>query len=106
MPVPAEGSRGEPLIGPVIELGHDVGNTIIGGAIYRGSSLPAFNGSYIFGDWSKSFIGSGDGSILVSTPPAGYGISRYPSAVNAITPQDNQMWTTQEFSIATNPTEG
>jgi len=98
---PTSGSRGEPLIGPVIELGHDVGNTIIGGAVYRGSALPVLNGSYIFGDWSKSFIGSGDGSLLVSTPPAGYGISRYPSAVNAITPQDNQMWTTQEFSIAT-----
>jgi glucose/arabinose dehydrogenase len=100
---PLVGSRGEPLIGPVIELGHDAGTTIIGGAIYRGRSLPAFNGSYIFGDWSKSFSGSGDGSLLVSTPPAGYGISGYPSALNAITPQDNQMWTTQEFSITTSP---
>jgi len=98
---PVVGSRGEPLIGPVIELGHDVGNTIIGGSVYRGSALQALNGSYIFGDWSKSFGGSGDGSILISTPPAGYTISSYPSAVNAITPKDNQMWTTQEFSITT-----
>ena len=62
---------------------------------------PLSTGSYIFGDWSKAFGGSGDGTILVSTPPAGYDISRYPSALNAITPQDNQMWTTQEFSIST-----
>jgi glucose/arabinose dehydrogenase len=98
---PVVGSRGEPLIGPIIELGHDAGNTIIGGSVYRGSALPALNGSYIFGDWSKSFGGSGDGSILVSTPPAGYTISSYPSAVKVITPKDNQMWTTQEFSIST-----
>jgi len=98
---PVVGSRGEPLIGPFIELGHDVGNTIIGGFVYRGSALPGLNGTYIYGAWSKAFGGSGDGTILISTPPAGYDISRYPSAINAITPQDNQMWTTQEVSIST-----
>ena len=98
---PFVGSRGEPLIGPIIELGHDAGTTIIGGFIYRGSELPAFNGTYIFGDWSTTFGGSGDGSVLVSTPPAGGTVSRYPSVLNAITPQDNQMWTTQEFRITT-----
>jgi hypothetical protein len=98
---PFTGSRGEPLIGPVIELGHDVGTTIIGGYIYRGSALQGLNGSYIFGDWSKSFGGSGDGTILVSTPPSGYDISRYPSALDAITQQDNRMWSTQEIWIST-----
>jgi glucose/arabinose dehydrogenase len=100
-PCPITGSHGEPLIGPVVELGHDVGATIIGGAVYRGTALPALNGSYIFGDWSKSFGGSGDGSLMVSTPPAGYNISSYPDELAAITPEDNQMWTTQELSITT-----
>jgi len=98
---PVTGPRGEPLIGPIVELGHDVGTTIIGGYIYRGSALPGLNGSYIFGDWSKAFGGSGDGTILVSTPPAGYDIGRYPAVLDAITPQDNQMWTTQEVRIST-----
>jgi glucose/arabinose dehydrogenase len=98
---PVAGPRGDPLTGPIIELGHDAGSTIVGGFIYRGSALPALNGTYIFGDWSKSFVGSGDGTILVSTPPAGHDISRYPSVLDAITPQDNQMWSTQEFSITT-----
>ncbi len=98
---PVTGSRREPLIGPIVELGHDMGTTIIGGSIYRGSALPGLNGSYIFGDWSKAFGGSGDGTILVSTPPAGYDIRRYPPALEAITPQDNQMWTTQEVRIST-----
>jgi glucose/arabinose dehydrogenase len=98
---PVIGSRGEPLIGPIVELGHDVGTTIIGGFIYRGSALPALNGTYIYGDWSKAFGGSGDGTILVSSPPAGYDISQYPSELNAITPPDNRMWSTQEVSITT-----
>jgi len=100
-PCPVVGSREEPLIGPVIELGHDVGNTVIGGFIYRGTALPEFRGKYIFGDWSTGFI-SGDGTLLVSTPPAGYEISMYPSSVANITPQDNRMWTTQEFRIVSN----
>jgi glucose/arabinose dehydrogenase len=98
---PVTGFRGEPLVGPVVELGHDVGNTIIGGFIYRGTAMPALNGAYIFGDWSKSFGGSGDGTILVSTPSAGYDISRYPSSLDAITPWDNRMWITQEVGITT-----
>ena len=98
---PVIGSRGEPLTGPIVELGHDVGTTIIGGFIYRGSALPALNGTYISGDWSKAFGGSGDGTLLVSAPPAGYDISRYPSELNAITPQDNRMWSTQEVTITT-----
>jgi hypothetical protein len=63
--------------------------------------MPEYRGKYIFGDWSTGFI-SGDGTLLVSTPPAGYEISMYPSSVANITPQDNRMWTTQEFRIVSN----
>ena len=101
-PCPVAGSRGEPLIGPIIELGHDVGNTIIGGFIYRGTALPGLAGTYIFGTWSTGFA-SGNGSLLVSTPPEGYDISLYPSSVASITPYDNRMWTTQEFRVVNIP---
>ena len=43
---------GQPLIGPVVELGHDVGNTVVGGVVYRGSALSSLQGAYIFGTWS------------------------------------------------------
>jgi glucose/arabinose dehydrogenase len=101
-PCPVAGSRGEPLIGPIIELGHDMGNTIIGGFIYRGTALPDLTGKYIFGTWSTGFV-SGDGTLLVSTPPEGYDISLYPASVVNITSLDNRMWTTQEFRIADSP---
>ncbi len=101
-PCRTTGTRGEPLIGPIIETGHDVGNTVAGGYIYRGAAIPELSGKYIFGTWSTVFT-RGDGAMLVSTPPNGYDISRYPAAVGNITPQDNRMWTTQELRIANNP---
>jgi hypothetical protein len=89
------------LIGPIIETGHDVGNTIVGGYVYRGSAIPGLAGNYISGQWSTGFT-QGDGTMLVSTPPVGYDISLYPPAVDAITPADNRMWTTREFRVTNN----
>ncbi|MGA2912360.1 MAG: PQQ-dependent sugar dehydrogenase [Methanoregula sp.] len=101
-PCPITGTRGEPLIGPIIETGHDVGNVVIGGYIYRGAAMPDLAGKYIFGEWSSGFS-SGDGTLLVSTPPDSYNIQLYPSVVDNITPSDNRMWTMQELRIANNP---
>jgi len=98
---PTTGSHGEQLIGPIIETGHDVGNTVVGGYIYRGTAMPDLTGNYIFGEWSSGFT-EGDGTLLVSTPPEGYDISIYPSVTGNITPRDNRMWSTQEFRIANN----
>ncbi len=99
---PVTGSHGEPLIGPIIETGHDIGNTVVGGYIYRGSAVPELTGKYIFGEWSTGFT-RGDGSLLVSTPPAGYDISLYPSTVMNITQSDNRLWSTQELRVVNNP---
>ncbi len=100
---PVMDSRGQSLTGPVIELGHDVGSVVIGGYIYRGTDMPELNGNYIFGDWSGTGIGGGGGRIFVSSPPSGYTIGMYPTSKGALTPQDNSMWSTREFSIVNNP---
>ena len=94
-PCATTGARGEPLIGPVVETGHDIGNTIVGGYIYRGTDVPALSGKYIFGMWSTGFT-SGDGSIYAATPPAGYDIRRYPASAKEVDQQDNRMWTFQK----------
>jgi glucose/arabinose dehydrogenase len=96
-------SSGKPLIGPVIELGHDVGPVIIGGYIYRGKDMPELNGSYIFGDWSGAGNGGAGGRIFISTPQMGYNISMYPSSPDTLTRQNNSMWSTREFNIVNNP---
>ena len=38
---------------PVAQYDHDDGTAIIGGYVYRGSSVPALRGQYIFGDTSR-----------------------------------------------------
>ncbi len=44
------------LIDPVAEYDHDEGSAIIGGFIYRGSTIPLLRGRYVFGDYSESFF--------------------------------------------------
>ncbi len=93
---------GQPLIGPVVELGHDVGNTVVGGVVYRGSNLTSLQqGSYIFGTWSNSFT-VGDGTLLVATPPAGLDTATLPDDAASLTPEQNAMWTTSELAVANN----
>jgi glucose/arabinose dehydrogenase len=97
---PVTGPRGEPLIGPIVELGHDIGNTIVGGAIYRGSSLTGWQGKYVSGTWTKGFGPSGDGTLLVSTPPAGFDTGSLQADASLLTTDQNRMWTTQQISVA------
>jgi glucose/arabinose dehydrogenase len=44
------------LIDPVAEYDHDEGSAIIGGFVYRGSTMTLLRGRYIFGDYSESFF--------------------------------------------------
>lgn len=44
------------LIDPVYEYDHSVGCSITGGVVYRGGSLPAFEGVYLFGDFCTGTI--------------------------------------------------
>ncbi len=93
---------GQPLIGPVVELGHDVGNTVVGGVVYRGSNLSALQGAYLFGTWSDSFA-AGNGTLLVATPPAGLDTATLPADAASLTPAENAMWSTSEMTVANNP---
>ncbi len=45
---------------PIVEYDHDVGVSVAGGYVYRGSQFPALVGKYVFGDWSlPDFSGNG-----------------------------------------------
>jgi glucose/arabinose dehydrogenase len=44
------------LIDPVAEYDHNVGNSITGGYVYRGTSLPDLAGHYVFGDFGSGRI--------------------------------------------------
>lgn len=70
---------GNPLIDPVIEMNNaqnPAGGiktlTVIGGNVYRGNSIPGFNGKYIFGSFSKA--GGPPTGELFMAQPAGPGL--------------------------------
>nr|PZN27772.1 MAG: glucose dehydrogenase [Chloroflexota bacterium] len=42
--------------GPVDEYGHDLGQSVTGGYVYRGASFPALQGVYFFGDFTSGRI--------------------------------------------------
>jgi glucose/arabinose dehydrogenase len=81
---PDNGTGGKPLRGPIIEYDHEVGIAVIGGYVYRGNLLPEFEGRYIFGDWSTTFL-SGNGTLFTARPPDSEGA----------------LWMIQELEIAT-----
>jgi glucose/arabinose dehydrogenase len=54
---------------PVAEYGHDEGSAITGGFVYRGATMPALTGVYVFGDFAS-------GTIWGLFPRAGGGFSR------------------------------
>ena len=97
------GYQGEPLIGPVVEYGHDVGNVIVGGEIYRGKDLPDFAGRYVFGSWSSpnNYV-TPNGILFVATPPDGWE-EKIPTSAKELTPEDNAMWTLQELKVTGPP---
>jgi glucose/arabinose dehydrogenase len=39
------------LVLPVIEYGHDLGCSLTGGFVYRGTAVPALSGRYVYGDF-------------------------------------------------------
>lgn len=48
------------LVWPVIQYDHDEGCSVTGGEIYRGSSVPALKGRYVFGDFCSGTLWSAE----------------------------------------------
>jgi glucose/arabinose dehydrogenase len=76
------------LLMPAIEYGNTnvmkdgKGLSITGGFVYRGKAIPSLVGSYVFGDWSKSFS-EPQGLLLVARPPS----------------QAGSMWTIEDVQV-------
>ncbi|HVL33028.1 MAG TPA: PQQ-dependent sugar dehydrogenase [Actinomycetota bacterium] len=72
---PSTGPRGDRLIDPVIEYNRNeiLGSVIIGGYVYRGSAVPALEGRYVFGDYSRDRI-KPDGTIFAAEVKSGDGL--------------------------------
>jgi glucose/arabinose dehydrogenase len=102
-PCPVTGARGEPLIGPIVELGHDMGTVIVGGFVYRGAAIPDLAGAYVFGDWSGAGGTGESGRLLIATPPPGFDPGTYPHTADRVTAEHNRMWTPREARVSGSP---
>jgi glucose/arabinose dehydrogenase len=72
---PNSSADGTTLIPPIVEYGHSnpggpQGLSVIGGHVYRGGAIGELAGRYIFGDWTRGFLGGPDGSLFVATQNA------------------------------------
>ena len=70
------------LTRPVTEYGHDLGCTVVGGYVYRGTRYPALAGAYLFADYCSGRIFAIDPSTddfrkPVQVGQAGNGISSF-----------------------------
>jgi glucose/arabinose dehydrogenase len=45
-----------PVVRPVAQYGRNVGNSVTGGYVYRGSAIPALRGRYVYGDWATGAL--------------------------------------------------
>jgi glucose/arabinose dehydrogenase len=57
-------ASGDPLIDPDAEYGRDLGASVTGGYVYRGTTVSALTGRYVFGDFVS-------GRIFAHTPGSG-----------------------------------
>jgi glucose/arabinose dehydrogenase len=80
---PTSDPYGNPLIDPIIQLNNaanpagGVATVIVGGYVYRGSTFPQLQGSYIFGSFSQA--GAADGKVYVAAPSSAAGLRNYMS---------------------------
>lgn len=75
------GADGKPLIDPILAYKNPngfrkdesaIGISVMGGYIYRGKAIPALQGQYVFGDWSRAWA-LPEGVFLLGHNPTGKG---------------------------------
>lgn len=68
---PTTAPNGDRLLPPIIQYDHYMGVVSVGGVAYRGKSAPAFQGKYLFADWSSDHDRPRGTLFVASPPPAG-----------------------------------
>jgi glucose/arabinose dehydrogenase len=78
---PTAGAGDEPLVDPVVEYSHaEIGIAVVGGYVYRGVSLPAFAGRYVFADFTRDWKGpvpTPRANLLIADPQP-EGVAEWP----------------------------
>jgi glucose/arabinose dehydrogenase len=72
---PGDDCRGDAFTPPVSEYGRELGCTVIGGYVYRGSQYPALVGAYLFADYCSGRIFAIDSGATELVAPVEVGSS-------------------------------
>ena len=62
------------LVFPKYNYGRNVGSTVIGGYVYRGSNMPGQRGRYFFGDEGSNWIKTADARTLKNRKTLGFSV--------------------------------
>ncbi|MEO8208568.1 MAG: PQQ-dependent sugar dehydrogenase, partial [Chloroflexota bacterium] len=80
---PGSGCDSAGLTTPKTEYGHDLGCTVIGGGVYRGTAQPLLSGGYVFADycsgriWAIPVASDGGGADPIQVGETGSGTSAF-----------------------------
>ncbi|MBL9169268.1 MAG: PQQ-dependent sugar dehydrogenase [Verrucomicrobiales bacterium] len=94
------GADGKPLIDPIIAYKNPngfrkdesaIGISVMGGYVYRGKAIPALQGRYVFGDWSRAWA-LPEGVFLLGTRPAGAEKSTWAMETLGVKIEDGLKW--------------
>jgi glucose/arabinose dehydrogenase len=66
---PSEGCEDPSFVLPVTEYGRDLGSTVIGGDVYRGSEQAGLAGGYVFADFGSGNVFVIDAAVEAPTKP-------------------------------------
>jgi glucose/arabinose dehydrogenase len=80
---PRVAPNGDTLRLPIAQYDHYKGVVAVGGVAYRGAAAPAFQGKYLFADWSYNHDQPRGTLFIASPPPAG----------------NRSMWNWQELTV-------
>lgn len=65
---PDAAPNGDPLLPPFAQYDHYMGVVSVGGVSYRGTTVPDFEGRYLFADWSSDHD-QPRGTLFIASPP-------------------------------------
>ena len=68
---PRVAPNGDVLLPPIAQYDHYKGVVSVGGVAYRGTTVPAFQGKYLFADWSWNHDQPRGTLFIAEPPPAG-----------------------------------
>lgn len=63
------------LIDPIYEYGHDIGKSITGGTVYRGTRVPELVGKYVYGDYVSGRLWALDYDVKAGKVKANYSLT-------------------------------